>query len=69
MPVNSDIRLRMTAPAVPDVITSVGSSYFQPISDLVERLLKRPHPFPGPAGAGDWENGYAAAITFGRCQQ
>lgn len=53
----------MTTPAIPDVITIVGSSYFQPIADLVERLLKRGHPEPGLAGAGDWENGYAAAIT------
>jgi len=53
----------MITPAVPDVITIVGSSYFQPIADLIERLLKRPAPDPGPSGTGDWENGYAAAIT------
>jgi hypothetical protein len=48
---------------IPDVVTIVGGSYFQPIADLIERLLKRPKPSPGPAGAGDWENGYAASIT------
>ena len=61
-PVISD-RLHMTTPAVPDVITIVGSSYFQPIADLVERLLKRPVSAPGPSGTGHWENGYAAAVT------
>ncbi|MBC3926760.1 hypothetical protein [Undibacterium sp. CY21W] len=53
----------MTTPTIPDVITIVGSSYFQPITDLVERLLKRPYPQLGLAGAGDWENGYSVAIT------
>ena len=53
------VRLNMT---IPNVITIVGSSYFQPIADLTERLLKRPKPDTGPAGSGDWENGYAASV-------
>lgn len=53
----------MTAPTIPDVITIVGTAYFQPISDLVERLLTRSVSEPGPAGAGHHENGYSAAIV------
>jgi hypothetical protein len=53
----------MTTPAIPDVITIVGTSYFQPITDLIERLLKRPAPDPGPSGTAVWENGYAASAV------
>ena len=54
----------MEQPAIPDIVTVVGSSYFQPIADLIEMLLKTPQPAPGPAGAGWRENGYAASITI-----
>lgn len=52
----------MPPPAIPDVITVVGSAYFQPISDLVENLLKRPKPDQYPAGTSHRENGYSASL-------
>ncbi len=52
----------MPTPAIPDVITVVGSAYFQPISDLVENLLKRPQPDHYPVGTSHRENGYSASL-------
>lgn len=53
----------MSSPAIPNLITIVGSSYFQPIADLVEILLRKPVPEPYAAGTSNRENGYAASIT------
>jgi hypothetical protein len=53
----------MSNPAVPDVITVVGSAYLQPIADLLGKLLKRPISGIGPAGASEHENGYSAALV------
>jgi hypothetical protein len=53
----------MTNSAIPDVITVVGSSYLQPIADLLERLLKRPVSGAGPSGVSGYENGYSASIV------
>lgn len=54
----------MTLPAILDQITVVGSAYFQPIADLVEKLLRRTAPEPYPAGTSLRENGYAASIVI-----
>lgn len=54
----------MEPPAIPDIITVVGSSYFQPIADLIEIMLSTPQPESSPSGAGWRENGYAASITI-----
>ena len=40
----------MTNPAIPDVISVVGSAYLQPITDLLENLLKQPISGKGPEG-------------------
>ena len=40
----------MTRPAIPDVISVVGSAYLQPIADLLENLLKQTFSGKGPAG-------------------
>jgi hypothetical protein len=53
----------MSNPAIPDIISVVGTSYLQPISDLLEKLLMRPIERQGPAGTGHHENGYSAAIV------
>lgn len=53
----------MSNPAIPDVITVVGSAYLQSIADLLERLLRRPISGVGPAGASEHENGYSAALV------
>lgn len=53
----------MTSSAIPDVITVVGSAYFQPIADLIDKLLKRPQPPTFPAGSGDHENGYSVSLV------
>lgn len=53
----------MPSPAVPDVVTVVGSAYFQPIADLVQNLLRKPPGGPFPAGTGDRENGYSASLV------
>jgi len=54
----------MEPPAIPDIITVVGSRYFQPIADLIEIMLSTPQPESSPSGAGWRENGYAASITI-----
>ena len=51
-----------SSPAIPDVITVVGSAYFQPIADMIESLLRRPAPATYPAGTSHRENGYSASI-------
>lgn len=49
-------------PAVPDSITVVGSSYYQPIADLVDKLLNAASRRP-KSKVGHSENGYAAACV------
>lgn len=53
----------MSRPAIPDVITIVGSAYLQPIADLLDRLLKRSVSGVGPGGTSMHENGYSAALV------
>lgn len=53
----------MTSTAVPDIITVVGTSYFQPVADLIDKLLSKPAPGVYAAGTSSRENGYSAAIT------
>lgn len=53
----------MTSSAIPDVITVVGSAYFQPIADVIDKLLKRPQLPAFPAGSGDHENGYSVSLV------
>ena len=57
-------RDKVQSSAVPDIITIVGISYFQPIADLIERMLTRPAAADNIAGAGHFENGYAAATAI-----
>lgn len=52
----------MTTPAIPDIISVVGSAYYQPIADLIERLVSRPMPAPTSSGSGHHEKGYSASI-------
>lgn len=54
----------MSLSAVPDIITIIGTSYFQPIADLIERMLARPPAADNTTGSGHFENGYAAATTI-----
>ncbi|GAB2490553.1 hypothetical protein GCM10027082_46970 [Comamonas humi] len=54
----------MSNPAIPDIITVVGSAYLQPIADLLDKLLKRPISGIGPAGVSEHENGYSAALVI-----
>ena len=53
----------MSSPAITDLVTVVGSAYFQPIADLVGNLRRRPAPDPDPSGTSHRENGYAASIS------
>lgn len=46
-----------------DLITVVGTSYFQPIADLIENLLKKTAPAPHPMGTSCRENGYSASLV------
>lgn len=47
-----------------NIITVAGSSYFQPISDLVERLLQRERRKVVAGRVGYPENGYALSIVL-----
>lgn len=53
-----------TINTIPDIVTIVASSYFQPIADLMESLLKTEPPEPVARGTTHRENGYAASITI-----
>lgn len=46
------------------LVTVLGSAYFQPISDLVDRLTKRPRPRPNRVKSSSDECGYSAAIVL-----
>lgn len=50
------------APKSFDIITVVGSSLFQPLADLIDKLLAKDARAPGPSGPSSAENGYAVAI-------
>jgi hypothetical protein len=52
----------MTSSVSDDLITVLGSAYFQPIADLIEKLLNRDSPSATPGGAGHYESGYSAAL-------
>lgn len=54
----------MTRPAITDVISVVGSAYFQPIADLIENLLEQPVSGKGPSGSSLLENGYSSALII-----
>jgi len=45
-----------------DIFTVVGSSLFQPLADLIDKLLAKEERAPGPSGPSCAENGYAVAI-------
>ncbi len=45
-------------------VSIVGSSYFDPIADLIDRLLRHPRPRTNAVQSGDCENGYAASIVL-----
>jgi hypothetical protein len=47
-----------------DMITVIGSSYFQPITDLIENLLKKPEPEIHAVGSGCTENGYSVSVSI-----
>jgi hypothetical protein len=49
--------------AIPDIISIVGTSYFQPVADLIERMLQHEPVADNSSRTGHFENGYAAAIT------
>ena len=51
----------MSPTAIPDLVTVVGSAYFQPIADLIENLTRRPAPEICASGTSHTENGYAAS--------
>ena len=53
----------MSSLAVPDIISIVGTSYFQPIADLIERMLQHEPVADNSSRTGHFENGYAAAAT------
>ena len=47
----------MSFSPVDDVVTVVGSAYFQPVADLVQNLLCKDPGGPFPGGSGVRENG------------
>lgn len=53
----------MFSPAIPDLVTVVGSAYFQPIADLIWNLTRRAAPAIYPSGTSHRENGYAVSIS------
>lgn len=50
-------------PAIPDIITVVGSSYLQPIADLVDKVALAASRRPPESKVSHSENGYAAACV------
>jgi hypothetical protein len=50
-------------PAIPYIITVVGSAYYQPIADLVDKLAAAATRRPAGSTVSHRENGYAAACV------
>ena len=46
------------------IVTILGSAYFQPIADLLERWLARRRPRPNKVQSGHYEAGYAASCVL-----
>ena len=46
------------------IVTIIGSSYFQPISDLLDRWLSQRRPKPNRVQSGFYEAGYAASCVL-----
>jgi hypothetical protein len=47
-----------------DLVSILGSSYFQPIADLIDRWLAQPRPRSNAVQSGYFEHGYAAAVVL-----
>ena len=45
-------------------VSIIGSSYFEPIADLLDRWLTRPSHRPNAVQSGYYENGYAASLIL-----
>ena len=45
-------------------VSILGSSYFQPIADLIDRWVSRPRPRPNAVASGYFEHGYAASVVL-----
>jgi hypothetical protein len=54
----------MTKPLDDSLVSIVGSSYFQPIANLLDRLLSRPKPMASDVQTSRNENGLACAISL-----
>ena len=50
--------------AIEKQVSILGSSYFQPIADLIERWLAQPRPRPNAVQSGYSEAGYAASVVL-----
>jgi hypothetical protein len=54
----------MAVKATQKLITVIGSAYFQPIADLLDRWLSKPRPRPNKVQSGFYESGYAASCVL-----
>ncbi|MBX9660285.1 MAG: hypothetical protein K2X00_17135 [Nitrospiraceae bacterium] len=52
------------ARAIDTQVSILGSSYFEPIADLIDRLLRHPRPRPNAVQSGYFEHGYSASIVL-----
>lgn len=52
------------ARAKDDQVSILGSSYFQPIADLIDRWLALPRPRSNAVQSGYFEHGYAASVVL-----
>jgi hypothetical protein len=52
------------ARTVDSLVTIMGSSYFQPIADLLDRWLSRPSNKPTAVKSSSYEHGYAASVIL-----
>jgi len=46
------------------IVSILGSSYFQPIANLIDHWLERPHHRPNRVQSGYYEHGYAASVIL-----
>ncbi len=46
------------------LVSILGSSYFQPIADLIDRWFARPRPPANAVQSGYYEHGYAASVIL-----
>lgn len=47
-----------------NIISVIGTQFYQPITDLISKLIARPYQKPDRVGSNYYEGGYAASVIL-----